>query len=228
MVTKQSNTVSKQFVLLRCPCLHMFVSVERRRGQPIWTPTAPLSRSVEAISRRICINAYKFWHRWHWRKWRQEGWGEGWGCPALPCSVLGAAGARKEAEAPSSRAACQEVGGCPPSPNLHLVRSDKWTRLWTRVKKPVGKRVEKTVLLGSRSKMGICERASPEGTTRRRVGKGCTWREMLRILQHEQQLNFPKQPWKLPAYVLISQNIRFPVSNWKSSAVTLLCIPISC
>lgn len=144
MVTKQSNTGSKQFVLLRCPCLRMFVSVEPRKGQPMRTPTAPLSRFTEAISRRICINAYRFWHRWHWTKQEQEGWGEGWGCPALPCSAPGAAGAKEEAEAPSSRAACQEVVGCPPSPNLHLVGSDKLTSLWTRANKLVGKKVEKT------------------------------------------------------------------------------------
>lgn len=57
MVTKQSNTVSKQFVLLRCPCLHTLVSAEPRRGQPIWTHTAPLSRFMEAISSRIRFSA---------------------------------------------------------------------------------------------------------------------------------------------------------------------------
>lgn len=164
MVTKQSNTVSKQFVLLRCPCLQMFVSAEPRRGQPIWTPTAPLSRFTEAISRRTCINAYRFWQRW--RRWKRgrEGWGEGWGSAGL------GAGTRVEAQAP----------------NLQLVRWDTQRSLWTR-EKVVGKRVEKTVLLGSRSKTGIGKRASPAGTTRGSVGRGCIWREMLCIPQREQR-----------------------------------------
>lgn len=148
MVTKQSNTVSKQFVLLRCPCLQMFVSAEPRRGQPIWTPTAPLSRFTEAISRRICINAYRFWQRWRRRKRWREGWGEGWGSAPL------CAGAREEAEAP----------------NLQLVWWDKQRSLWTR-EKVVGKRVEKTVLLGSRSKTGIAREHLQQGQ------RGGAWEE---------------------------------------------------